>query len=427
MRRICVSWTILSLALCGLAFCGCFGSHRSAQPLMADFQRYEREAQELAPSAAAPAVLQAGQGKRDRARSLIEQGKDEAACTLLELAICDARLALALALADAAHREADHCLRVAEHARHQWNEALSVLRETERLAQRKIGETPHEIPGMDEVVLPAFPPTTLGTDAPLEDSATNLRATWEDWSNAATRHGISLADLEARFILHLGAAADKRADREDRSRQLHMAGRTLQELEARVRREVSQRVCTRAVALTAQLGDARDDALHATLLLERGLKGDLRAQLGKARAEAEDRQNQLFDALQQLEGKIARISRDARGTIVSLADILFDFDQATLKRGVELNLVRVATIVNQFPEMRILVEGHTDNVGTPEYNLDLSQRRAAAVYDFLDSQGVSAGRMTVQGYGMSRPMADNSTDEGRQKNRRVDLVIQEAP
>jgi OOP family OmpA-OmpF porin len=112
---------------------------------------------------------------------------------------------------------------------------------------------------------------------------------------------------------------------------------------------------------------------------------------------------------------------------VSLADILFDFDRATLRRNVEFNLVKIATILNQFPEMKILVEGHTDSIGTDEYNLDLSKRRAETVYHFLVSQDVEESRMSWEGYGESRPVADNDTDDGRQRNRRVDLIIRDAP
>ena len=126
-----------------------------------------------------------------------------------------------------------------------------------------------------------------------------------------------------------------------------------------------------------------------------------------------------------MEGKFASIHREARGTIVSLADILFDFNKATLRRNVEFNLVKISTILNQFGEMGILIEGHTDSIGTEEYNLDLSRRRARAVFEFLVSQGVDENRLSSEGYGESRPVADNSTDEGRQKNRRVDLVIQD--
>ncbi|MCA9726748.1 MAG: OmpA family protein, partial [Candidatus Eisenbacteria bacterium] len=185
-------------------------------------------------------------------------------------------------------------------------------------------------------------------------------------------------------------------------------------------------VCVQATALASQLGEATDAARAATLDLERGLQENLRRQLESMRAEAKNRQQEMYDALTQLEGKYARIRQDARGTIVSLADILFDFDKATLKRDVEFALVRVATILNQFPEMQIAVEGHTDNIGSEAYNLDLSKRRARAVFDFLVSQGVDAARMTSDGFGMTRPVADNATDEGRQRNRRVDLVIRES-
>jgi outer membrane protein OmpA-like peptidoglycan-associated protein len=207
----------------------------------------------------------------------------------------------------------------------------------------------------------------------------------------------------------------------------YLAARAVQSLECRVRTETNERVCLTATEQMAAYGDAREGALRATLELERALQDDLRRDLDQLRAEASTRQDELYNALSQMEGKFASIRRDARGTIVSLADILFDFDKATLRRDVEFNLVKIATILNQFAEMKVLIEGHTDAVGTDEYNLGLSQRRAQAVHDFLVSQDVKADRLSWEGYGESRPVADNDTDEGRQKNRRVDLVIQDAP
>ncbi len=155
------------------------------------------------------------------------------------------------------------------------------------------------------------------------------------------------------------------------------------------------------------------------------MKDTARRQLEDERSRMEDRQSQLYGSLKQFEGKFASIRREARGTIMSLSDILFDFDRATLRRDAELNLAKVAVILDQFPEMHITVEGHTDNVGAEEYNLKLSERRAQAVRDFLVSQGVEAARLDTRGYGMSQPVASNETAEGRQKNRRVDLVIAE--
>jgi outer membrane protein OmpA-like peptidoglycan-associated protein len=271
-----------------------------------------------------------------------------------------------------------------------------------------------------------LPGASLFALAPPGGSAAQLSTLWMAWRDAALDEQVPLADLESRFTAHLAAATDEKTKDDDRPRHLYMAGRVLQELEARIHREVALRACARAAEVLTGLADARDDALRATLRLERGLQGELRTQLEDTRLQAETRQEQVFSALRQLEGEFARITQEARGTIVSLSDILFDFDRATLKRQVEFNLVRVATILNQFPEMGVGVEGHTDNVGTAEYNLDLSERRAAAVRDFLATQGVAAERMTAAGFGVSRPVADNGTAEGRQRNRRVDLVIQEA-
>ena len=88
-----------------------------------------------------------------------------------------------------------------------------------------------------------------------------------------------------------------------------------------------------------------------------------------------------------------------------------------------LGLHKVSVIPQQYPEMHISVEGPTDNVGAEDYNLKLSEKRAKSVYDFLVHEGVPADHLDTKGYGMSQPVAANETAEGRQKNRRVDLVI----
>jgi outer membrane protein OmpA-like peptidoglycan-associated protein len=252
----------------------------------------------------------------------------------------------------------------------------------------------------------------------------DISAQWSAWHKSAGEYQVAAADLEGAYQKSSYMAKETEVkDAHDR----YLAARAVQSLECRVRGEASERVCAEATVQMAAYGDAREGALRATLELERSLQDDLRRDLNELRAEAKTRQDELFGALSQMEGKFASIRRDARGTIVSLADILFDFDKATLKRDVEFNLVKIATILNQFGEMKVLIEGHTDSIGSDEYNLGLSKRRAQAVYDFLVSQDVKADRLSWEGYGESRPVADNSTDEGRQKNRRVDLVIQDAP
>jgi len=255
----------------------------------------------------------------------------------------------------------------------------------------------------------------------------DVAAQWTTWRQAAAERKVAAGDLESVYRKSYDATQAGKVSEATTAQHRYLAARAVQSLECRVRAEANERVCAPATQQTAAYADAREGALRATLELERTLQDDLRRDLNQLRAEAKTRQDELYNALSQMEGKFASIRRDARGTIVSLADILFDFDKATLRRDVEFNLVKIATILNQFAEMKVLVEGHTDNIGTEEYNLGLSQRRAQAVDEFLVSQGVVESRLSFEGYGESRPVADNDTDEGRQKNRRVDLVIQDAP
>ena len=88
---------------------------------------------------------------------------------------------------------------------------------------------------------------------------------------------------------------------------------------------------------------------------------------------------------------------------------------------IELN--KVVQMMEENPSLKIEISGHTDNTGTPEYNLGLSDQRAASVTDYLSTHGVSPERMTSRGYGITRPLATNETEEGRATNRRTELKI----
>jgi outer membrane protein OmpA-like peptidoglycan-associated protein len=107
------------------------------------------------------------------------------------------------------------------------------------------------------------------------------------------------------------------------------------------------------------------------------------------------------------------------------SEVLFAFDRDTLADGASGELDKVVAAIRRQPKARVTIEGHTDDVGADEYNLALSERRAAAVADYLAGKGVGRDRMTSRGYGKSRPVKANDGDEGRRKNRRVEIVIQE--
>jgi outer membrane protein OmpA-like peptidoglycan-associated protein len=113
----------------------------------------------------------------------------------------------------------------------------------------------------------------------------------------------------------------------------------------------------------------------------------------------------------------------ARGLIVNMSDVLFDFNQATLKPGAREKLARVSGILLAYPSLRVAVEGHTDSIGTDEYNLKLSQRRADAVRDYLTSNQINSANVQSVGLGKANPVASNDTGAGRQENRRVEMVV----
>ena len=113
----------------------------------------------------------------------------------------------------------------------------------------------------------------------------------------------------------------------------------------------------------------------------------------------------------------------ARGLIVNMSDVLFAFNQYSLKPDTREKLAKVSGILLSYPGLKVQVEGYTDNVGSEDYNQKLSQQRAGAVGDYLVSQGVPETDVSSAGYGMSNPVADNSTAAGRSQNRRVQLVV----
>jgi outer membrane protein OmpA-like peptidoglycan-associated protein len=106
------------------------------------------------------------------------------------------------------------------------------------------------------------------------------------------------------------------------------------------------------------------------------------------------------------------------------SEVLFDFDRADVKYEFQTALDEVARILNQDPRSRVTVVGHTDNIGSAEYNMDLSQRRAQNVVNYLGMRGVDRQRLSAAGRGLYEPRASNATPEGRAQNRRVELLIQ---
>lgn len=135
--------------------------------------------------------------------------------------------------------------------------------------------------------------------------------------------------------------------------------------------------------------------------------------------------NQEAMMRQQLAGvEGANVQRNADLLAVTFkSDFLFDVNSSELKSGAYDEISRVAQVLVQYPETAIRITGHTDSAGSEVYNQQLSERRAQVVKNALAGQGVNPARMSTIGYGESKPIADNSTESGRQMNRRVEITI----
>jgi OOP family OmpA-OmpF porin len=109
--------------------------------------------------------------------------------------------------------------------------------------------------------------------------------------------------------------------------------------------------------------------------------------------------------------------------VIALEGVHFDFDKSTLRPEAIVILNEAAGLLKSQATVVVEIAGHTDSIGTEEYNQGLSERRAQAVKDYLESQGITATRLTARGYGETQPIASNDTEDGRALNRRVEMIV----
>src|SRR6266852_5492106 len=149
----------------------------------------------------------------------------------------------------------------------------------------------------------------------------------------------------------------------------------------------------------------------------------LRQQADQMRQQAEKEKQELRARLLQQLNTILSTRDTARGLIANMSDVLFKSGSFELLPGARERLAKISGIVLAYPSLHLQVEGHTDSVGGDDYNQQLSEHRAEAVRDYLVQQGISAPSIEAKGFGKTEPIASNETPEGRQQNRRVELVL----
>ena len=196
---------------------------------------------------------------------------------------------------------------------------------------------------------------------------------------------------------------------------------TLSQKYAAIQKEISQVRNDLIVSFASEAA-----ALSKNLEIERSLLSESQRALAMKEYELQAQKAEAQKKLDALNSQTISVYRDARGTILSMSDILFEFGKADLKPELKENLAEIAAILkNLLTESHVIIEGHTDNVGSAAANKKLSEQRASAVLQYLSERGVDKKRLKSVGYGLEKPVADNNTKEGQAKNRRVELVIQD--
>ncbi len=254
------------------------------------------------------------------------------------------------------------------------------------------------------------------------------------WSETNAREAAQMAE-DARIItirkIHDEQLANERAAAAQR--EADERARAQQAVAEREAAEQAKREADQAAAQAAQEKAEADAARAAAIEQQRALqvKADearMNADAAeKARMEAEAEKTQLRERLRQQLAAILETQETARGLIVNISDVLFDFNKYTLKPGAREKMAKVSGILLAYPGLKIQLEGHTDSIGTDDYNMKLSQERADSVRDYLVQQGVSGASVTAVGLGKADPVASNDNDAGRQRNRRVDMVVSGDP
>jgi outer membrane protein OmpA-like peptidoglycan-associated protein len=222
----------------------------------------------------------------------------------------------------------------------------------------------------------------------------------------STRAGVAAADIaNARSSLdaanRLAESKSRKADMEFEATNAMLSAQIANEkiLTAQANEQVADGTAQRqAVLLQARERDVQRSANEASA----------------ARSQTKSLEAELADM---------KLQKTERGLVLTLGDVLFDTAQATLKPGANAPLDRLATALKEQTDRKVLIEGHTDNVGSDENNLGLSERRAQSVQAGLTQRGVARNQITSVGKGENFPIASNDNAEGRQSNRRVELIF----
>ncbi len=216
--------------------------------------------------------------------------------------------------------------------------------------------------------------------------------------------------------------------REAEERQAQVDARQAAEAQAAQAQAAAQQaqLAAQQQALDAERARAAADREAAERARAEAQAANANAAAADAAARAAAAQQSVVALREKLRAQLNAVlatQETARGLVVTLGDVLFDTGKSNLKQNAQISLAKVSVILQQYPDLKLQIEGYTDSVGGDEYNLKLSQSRANATQAFLVSNNVNPANITATGYGKSHPVADNNTAAGKAQNRRVEMVV----
>jgi outer membrane protein OmpA-like peptidoglycan-associated protein len=243
-------------------------------------------------------------------------------------------------------------------------------------------------------------------------------------------------DMKNQEIMYARAAVQGAEDARISTLRKKEAERQQAQIDARQAAEAQaaqSQLAAQQEALNAERARASADAARAAADREAAERARAEAQAANANAAAADataRANAAQQSVTAMREKlraqlnaVLATQETPRGLVVTLGDVLFDSGKSNLKQNAQLSLAKVSVILQQYPDLKLQIEGYTDSVGGDDYNLKLSQNRANSTMAFLVNNGVNPGAVTAMGYGKSHPVADNTSAAGRAQNRRVEMVV----
>lgn len=265
----------------------------------------------------------------------------------------------------------------------------------------------------------------------LQDAAQAMRRAERAWNDTRNKEEVDhLADLADRRTEIARVMAERKIAEGETQRLGQERDKIV--MEARQREAERARRQAEAQARVAEQ-EAERQARNAELVSQEARAQARDAEV--ARQQAEARAREAEQARQQAETATVRITQleqqlaefkarqTERGLELTLSGVLFEFDKATLKPGALRNLSPLITFLQEDPERKIVLEGHTDSVGSDSYNMELAQKRAESVRNFLIQSGIASHRIAAHGLGKGYPVASNDTEAGRLQNRRVEIII----